>query len=153
MTCHHSHTNKQCSLSARALQLPQTGRFKPLAFSLRIQFCQLCAGVEIHSANGYLLDSFLKSSSNQREDEYGGSIENRARWVLEVHTSSCVSHAVPPIPVQHASAQKMHGQCLQCTAADPGAYLLLESRCPAQRRLTRLIGSTVDQGCGRRDRP
>ena len=41
-------------------------------------------GVEIHGANGYLLDQFLKSSSNQRTDDYGGSIENRARLLLEV---------------------------------------------------------------------
>ncbi|NJO41657.1 MAG: alkene reductase [Cyanobacteria bacterium CRU_2_1] len=41
-------------------------------------------GVEIHSANGYLLDQFLRDGSNQRPDQYGGSIENRARLVLEV---------------------------------------------------------------------
>lgn len=41
-------------------------------------------GVEIHGANGYLLDQFLKSGSNQRTDDYGGSIENRARLMLEV---------------------------------------------------------------------
>lgn len=41
-------------------------------------------GVEVHSANGYLLDQFLCSDSNQRTDAYGGSIENRARLVLEV---------------------------------------------------------------------
>ena len=41
-------------------------------------------GVEIHGANGYLLDQFLKSGANQREDDYGGSIENRARLLLEV---------------------------------------------------------------------
>ncbi len=41
-------------------------------------------GVEIHGANGYLLDQFLHASSNVREDEYGGSIENRARLHLEV---------------------------------------------------------------------
>ncbi|HQR97380.1 MULTISPECIES: alkene reductase [unclassified Polaromonas] len=41
-------------------------------------------GVEIHGANGYLLDQFLKSGSNQRTDDYGGSIENRARLLLEV---------------------------------------------------------------------
>ncbi|MDP1930730.1 MAG: alkene reductase [Gammaproteobacteria bacterium] len=39
-------------------------------------------GVELHGANGYLLDQFLQSSSNQRTDEYGGSIENRARLML-----------------------------------------------------------------------
>lgn len=41
-------------------------------------------GVEIHGANGYLLDQFLHDSSNRRTDEYGGSIENRARLLLEV---------------------------------------------------------------------
>ncbi len=41
-------------------------------------------GVEIHAANGYLIDQFLKSGSNQRRDDFGGSIENRARFLLEV---------------------------------------------------------------------
>lgn len=41
-------------------------------------------GVEIHGANGYLLDQFLQDGSNHRTDEYGGSIENRARLMLEV---------------------------------------------------------------------
>ena len=41
-------------------------------------------GVEIHGANGYLLDQFLHSTSNHRSDQYGGSIENRARLHLEV---------------------------------------------------------------------
>ncbi|MFT4266436.1 MAG: alkene reductase [Xenophilus sp.] len=41
-------------------------------------------GVEIHGANGYLLDQFLKDGANHRSDNYGGSIENRARLLLEV---------------------------------------------------------------------
>jgi N-ethylmaleimide reductase len=41
-------------------------------------------GVEIHAANGYLLDQFLKTGSNHRTDAYGGSIENRARLLIEV---------------------------------------------------------------------
>ncbi|WP_375741520.1 alkene reductase [Pseudomonas boanensis] len=41
-------------------------------------------GVEIHAANGYLLDQFLQDSTNKRTDQYGGSIENRARLLLEV---------------------------------------------------------------------
>lgn len=41
-------------------------------------------GVEIHGANGYLLDQFLQSSTNLREDNYGGSLENRARLMLAV---------------------------------------------------------------------
>jgi N-ethylmaleimide reductase len=41
-------------------------------------------GVEVHGANGYLLDQFLKTGANQRTDDYGGTIENRARLLLEV---------------------------------------------------------------------
>ncbi|MDR2188329.1 MAG: alkene reductase [Azonexus sp.] len=43
-----------------------------------------CDGVEMHAANGYLLEQFLRPNANQRTDAYGGSIENRARFVLEV---------------------------------------------------------------------
>ncbi|MDD2659413.1 MAG: alkene reductase [Methylococcales bacterium] len=41
-------------------------------------------GVEIHSANGYLLDQFLRDGANKRTDSYGGTLENRARFLLEV---------------------------------------------------------------------
>ncbi|ROQ30046.1 alkene reductase [Gallaecimonas pentaromativorans] len=41
-------------------------------------------GVEIHAGNGYLLDQFINSASNLRDDQYGGSIENRARLLLEI---------------------------------------------------------------------
>lgn len=47
-------------------------------------------GVEIHGANGYLLDQFLQDSTNKRTDIYGGSIENRARLMLEV-TDAAIS--------------------------------------------------------------
>lgn len=41
-------------------------------------------GVELHAANGYLIDQFLRADSNHRTDEYGGSIENRSRFLFEV---------------------------------------------------------------------
>lgn len=41
-------------------------------------------GVEIHGANGYLIDQFIRDGSNKRTDEYGGSIENRLRFLLDV---------------------------------------------------------------------
>lgn len=41
-------------------------------------------GVEIHAANGYLLDQFIRDKTNHRQDEYGGSLENRTRIVMEV---------------------------------------------------------------------
>ncbi|TYQ21295.1 UNVERIFIED_ORG: hypothetical protein JN05_00251 [Zoogloea ramigera] len=47
-------------------------------------------GVEIHGANGYLLDQFLQDKTNQRTDNYGGTIENRARLMLEV-TDACIA--------------------------------------------------------------
>jgi N-ethylmaleimide reductase len=59
-------------------------------------------GVEVHGANGYLLDEFLRDGSNHRKGPYGGSIENRARLMFEVvdaaiacsapDASACVSH-------------------------------------------------------------
>ncbi|AMV48483.1 alkene reductase [Paraburkholderia caribensis] len=48
-----------------------------------------CDGIEIHGANGYLPAQFLHESTNQRDDEWGGSIEKRARFLLEV-TKACI---------------------------------------------------------------
>ena len=41
-------------------------------------------GVEVHAANGYLIDQFLQDRTNQRTDRYGGSIEKRSRFLMEV---------------------------------------------------------------------
>ncbi len=46
-------------------------------------------GVEVHGANGYLIDQFLHDGSNHRTDQYGGSVENRARFLLEVVDAVC----------------------------------------------------------------
>jgi N-ethylmaleimide reductase len=51
-------------------------------------------GVEIHAANGYLIDQFLRSGSNHRTDDYGGSIENRAKLLFEV--VDAVADAIGP---------------------------------------------------------
>ncbi|MET3613385.1 2,4-dienoyl-CoA reductase-like NADH-dependent reductase (Old Yellow Enzyme family) [Rhizobium aquaticum] len=51
-------------------------------------------GVEIHGANGYLVHQFLATNSNQRTDEYGGAMENRARFAVEV--ARAVSEAIGP---------------------------------------------------------
>ena len=60
-----------------------------------VETCGCCwTGVEIHGANGYLIDQFLKSAVNKRTDSYGGSIPNRARFCLEVR-------GAPHPPQQH----------------------------------------------------
>jgi 2,4-dienoyl-CoA reductase-like NADH-dependent reductase (Old Yellow Enzyme family) len=46
-------------------------------------------GVQLHAANGYLIDQFLRDSSNLRTDEYGGSIENRIRFLIEIADAVC----------------------------------------------------------------
>ncbi|RMD79903.1 MAG: alkene reductase [Gammaproteobacteria bacterium] len=46
-------------------------------------------GVEIHAANGYLIDQFLRDGSNRRQDAYGGSVAGRARFLLEVTEAVC----------------------------------------------------------------
>lgn len=48
-------------------------------------------GIELHGANGYLLEQFIRPNSNQRTDGYGGPIENRARFVLEVVKATCAA--------------------------------------------------------------
>ncbi|MFA5215691.1 alkene reductase [Sulfuricurvum sp.] len=48
-------------------------------------------GVEIHGANGYLIDQFLRDGTNQRDDIYGGSIENRARFLIEIIEGICAA--------------------------------------------------------------
>ena len=48
-------------------------------------------GVEIHGANGYLIDQFLRDGTNHREDEYGGSVENRARFLFEIVEGICAA--------------------------------------------------------------
>ena len=46
-------------------------------------------GIEVHGANGYLVEQFLRDSCNDRTDRYGGAIENRARFLVEVMTAVC----------------------------------------------------------------
>ena len=57
-------------------------------------------GVELHAANGYLPNQFLDSRSNLREDEYGGSVENRARFVLEAVDAICAAWSADRLAVR-----------------------------------------------------
>ncbi len=66
-------------------------------------------GVEIHGANGYLLDQFLQDSSNHRTDEYGGSIENRAKLLLEATDAAASVFGPELVGVHLAPRGDAHG--------------------------------------------
>jgi NADPH2 dehydrogenase len=74
------------STNPRPLTIPEIKEYVDL-FAVAAQNAVFRAGfdaVEIHCANGYLIDQFLQTTSNNRTDVYGGSIENRIRFALEV---------------------------------------------------------------------
>jgi N-ethylmaleimide reductase len=65
-------------------------------------------GVEIHSANGYLLDEFLRDGSNQRTDAYGGSLDNRMRLLMEVVKTVCSAEGAERVGVRLSPVQPVH---------------------------------------------
>ncbi|RMX04792.1 alkene reductase [Corticibacter populi] len=91
-------------------------------------------GIEIHAANGYLIDQFLKTGANQRTDAYGGSIENRARLLLEVvaaiageigagRTGIRLSPVTPANGIEDADPQPLFTYVLQQLAGHALAYI------------------------------
>ncbi len=66
-------------------------------------------GVEIHGANGYLLDQFLQSGTNVRTDEYGGPVENRARLMLEVADAAASVFGADRVGMHLAPRGDAHG--------------------------------------------
>jgi len=66
-------------------------------------------GVEIHSANGYLLHEFLSPVSNQRTDVYGGSPENRARFVVEVATAVAAAVGAGKVGIRISPSHNIQG--------------------------------------------
>ena len=104
-------------------------------------------GVEIHGANGYLLDQFLKRGSNQRTDDWGGSIENRARLLLEVtravtgaigggRTGIRLSPVTPANDVHDADPQPLFDYVVRQLAALNLAYIhIIEGATGGEREL------------------
>ena len=91
-------------------------------------------GVEVHGANGYLLDQFLKTGANKRTDDYGGSIENRARLLLEVvqavteevgggRTGLRISPVTPANDINDADAQALFDYLIRKLAPLKLAYI------------------------------
>ena len=91
-------------------------------------------GVEIHGANGYLLDQFLKTGANQRTDDYGGAIANRARLMLEVTRAVAdavgaervglrISPVTPANDIVDADPQPLFAHLMRELAPLPLAYI------------------------------
>lgn len=81
----HTYNGKQPYEQARALPLQEIPRLlNDYAQAARNAMDAGFDGVQIHAANGYLIDQFIRDNSNFRDDEYGGSIENRIRLLIEV---------------------------------------------------------------------
>jgi len=66
-------------------------------------------GVELHGANGYLLDQFLQSGSNHRTDAWGGSVEKRARLMLEAADAACEAIGADRVGMHLAPRGDAHG--------------------------------------------
>ncbi|MEB3214340.1 MAG: alkene reductase [Leptolyngbyaceae bacterium] len=80
----HTPNGKKPRVAPRALTLDEIpGVIEQYAIATRNAKEAGFDGVEVHGANGYLIDQFLRDGSNKRTDAYGGSIENRARFLLE----------------------------------------------------------------------
>ncbi|CAE6433809.1 unnamed protein product [Rhizoctonia solani] len=84
-------------------------------------------GVEIHSANGYLPDQFLQYNSNKRTDKYGGSIENRARFLLEVADSVTSAIGANKTGIRLSPWNTFQGKCMRMQDPIPTfSYVLKE---------------------------
>lgn len=83
----------------------------------------LVKSVEIHNANGYLLDQFLQDVSNHRNDQYGGSIENRARLSLEVVDAVTGAIGVERTAIRISPWSSWQGSCTNLIDFSPFARI------------------------------
>jgi NADPH2 dehydrogenase len=101
--------------SPRALTVEEIEEYVQL-FALAARNAVLGAGfdgVEIHGANGYLPDQFLQTSSNKRTDLYGGSVENRARFVLQVTEAVVNAVGAKKVGIRLSPWSTYQGECVR----------------------------------------
>jgi N-ethylmaleimide reductase len=80
-------------------------------------------GVEIHGANGYLIDQFINPVANQRTDEYGGSIENRSRFLLEIAAATAKAIGKDRVGVRVSPYGAFNDVSSDETTEDTHAYI------------------------------
>jgi 2,4-dienoyl-CoA reductase-like NADH-dependent reductase (Old Yellow Enzyme family) len=91
----HTYDGKQDYAEPRALRLDEIpGLIADYVHAAKNAIRAGFDGIQIHAANGYLIDQFLRDGTNKREDAYGGSIENRARLLIEV--TQAIAAAIGP---------------------------------------------------------
>lgn len=83
-------------------------------------------GVEIHGANGYLIEQFLNAGTNVREDEYGGSVANRAKFLLEITKQVGEAIGFEKVGVRVSPYNQFNSMPLYAEIADTYAYLAAE---------------------------
>jgi N-ethylmaleimide reductase len=91
-------------------------------------------GVEVHSANAYLLDQFLRDGTNKRTDRYGGSIENRARLTLEVTDAVATIWGADRVGIRLSPSLTIHGM----SESDPASLFTYVASELGKRRLAYL---------------
>lgn len=99
-------------------------------------------GVEIHGANGYLPDQFLQDSTNKRTDEYGGPIENRARFLLEVTDAAISVWGASRVGVHISPRGDVHGM----GDSNPAALFGYVARELGQRKIAFLFARESLEG-------
>jgi N-ethylmaleimide reductase len=114
----HTYEGKKPYVEARALGLDEIPRLiGDYAHAARNAMAAGFDGVQIHSANGYLLDQFLRDNANFRDDDYGGPIENRIRLLREVATAVAAEVGANRTSVRLSP----NGETQGCDDSDPVA--------------------------------
>ena len=130
----HTYAGKQPHVEARALDAAEIpGLLDDYRAATRNALAAGFDGVEIHGANGYLIDQFLRAGANLRTDRYGGSIANRRRW------------SASPAPAGPASACRR-------TATPRASTTPIRSRCTAPWRPSCRASASPSSSCASRGR-
>ena len=97
----HTATGHQPYVTPRALEVKEIpGIIRDYAYATRQAREAGFDGVELHAANGYLIDQFLRDGSNQRTDAYGGSVPNRVRFLVEIAEAAAAAWAPEKVGVR-----------------------------------------------------